>query len=213
MNKITPEMQNKNNLGVLNQEDILLKPSASDNFIAVGSWVLCIIFLWAFLRGISPSHWYYHIANIIGVGTISYLAYRTWASIKNLRTGKIFLKLTSSGIHYRNVDKMHTIAWIDISNFVIEHDANCFRKARPETETRFYVATNGDSNRIRIEQRFGYHEIDLAELMANKMRQSLDLSSDHELVSVDAMVYGKSVAKHSIDEVLGGKIKSNQYFV
>ena len=80
-------------LGELNQGDILLKPSASDGYFVVDSWVLSIIFAWALLGRISPSEWYYYIAHIIGAGAIGFLAYRTWIAINNLRTRKIFLKL------------------------------------------------------------------------------------------------------------------------
>ena len=188
--------------GELNQGDIFLKPSASDGYSVVGSWVLSIIFVWALLERISPSEWYYHIAHIIGAGAMGFLAYRTWIAINNLRTGKIFLKLTSSGINYRNVKKTYAIAWSDISEFLIEHDANeFFTNGPPRTEKRFYLVTKGNSDKICIDIRFGYDEIGLAELMAAKMRQSLNLSLDRELVYVERMVYGNSIEKHGLGEI------------
>ena len=195
-------MPDKIKAGELNQGDILLKPSASDGYFVVGSWVLCIIFVWALLGSISPSAWYYHAAHIIGAGAIGFLAYRTWVAINYLRTGKIFLKLSSSGIHYRNVEKTHAIAWSDISEFLIEHDANEFPPNGPaRTETRFYLVTKGNSDKICIDIRFGYDEMSLAELMAAKMRQSLNLSLDRELVYVERMVYGNSIEKHGLGEI------------
>ena len=195
-------MPDKIKAGELHQGDILLKPSASDAYFVVGSWVLCIIFVWAFLGSISPSEWYYHVAHIIGAGAIGFLAYRTWIAINNLRTGNIFLKLTSSGIHYRNVEETHAIAWGDISEFLIERDANEFLSSGPpRIVTRFYLVTKGHSDKICIDIRFGYDEIDLAELMAAKMRQSLNLSLDCELIYVERMVYGNSIAKHGLGEI------------
>lgn len=106
----------------------------------------------------------------------------------------MFLKLTSSGIHYRNVEKTHAIAWGDISEFLIEHDANEFLPSGPaRTVTRFYLVTKAHSDKICIDIRFGYDEIGLAELMAAKMRQSLNLSLDCELIYVERMVYGNSI--------------------
>ena len=133
---------------------------------------------------------------------MGFLAYRTWIAINNLRTGKIFLKLTSSGINYRNVKKTYAIAWSDISEFLIEHDANeFFTNGPPRTEKRFYLVTKGNSDKICIDIRFGYDEIGLAELMAAKMRQSLNLSLDRELVYVERMVYGNSIEKHGLGEI------------
>ena len=193
-------MPGKNNVGELDHGEILLKPSASDNYIVVACWVLCIIFVWAFLASISPSDWYYQFANIVGGGAIGFLIYRTWVAINNLRTGKIFIKLTSSGIQYRNVEKTHDIAWGDISEFLIEENAYEFgREATIETETQFYVVAKGNSDKIHINLSFGYDKIDLAKLMAGKMRQSLNLSLDHKLVSMEKMVYGKPISKYWLD--------------
>ena len=188
--------------GELNQGNILLKPSASDGYFIVGSWVLSIIFAWSLLARILSSEWYYHIAHTIGAGAMGFLAYRTWIVINNLRTRKIFLKSTSSGINYRNVEKTYAIAWNDISEFLIEHDANEFRPHSPaRTEKRFCLVTKGNSDKICIDIRFGYDEMSLAELMAAKMRQSLNLSLDHELVYVERMVYGNSIEKQGLGEI------------
>ena len=195
-------MSDKIKPGELNQGGILLMPSALDGYLIVVSWVLCIIFVMAFLGRISPSDWYYHIAHIIGTGAIGFLAYRTWIAINNLRTGKIFLQLTSSGIHHHNAARKHAIAWSDISEFLIEHDVKKFPLHGPaRTEVRFYLVTKGSSEKICIDIRCGYDEMGLAELMAAMMRQSLNLSLDRELVYVERMVYGNSMEKHGLGEI------------
>ena len=133
---------------------------------------------------------------------MGFLAYRTWIAINNLRTRKIFLKSTSSGINYRNVEKTYAIAWSDISEFLIEHDTNEFLPHSPaRAEKRFCLVTKGNSDKICIDIRFGYDEMSLAELMAAKMRQSLNLSLGHELVYVERMVYGNSIEKHGLGEI------------
>ena len=143
-----------------------------------------------FARKIFSNEWYYHIAHTIGAGAMGFLAYRTWIAINNLRTRKIFLKSTSSGINYRNVEKTYAIAWSDISEFLIEHDTNEFLPHSPaRAEKRFCLVTKGNSDKICIDIRFGYDEMSLAELMAAKMRQSLNLSLGHELVYVEKMVW------------------------
>ena len=53
--------------------------------------------------------------------------------------------------------------------------------------------------------RCGYDEMGLAELMAAKMRRSLNLSLDRELVYVERMVYGNSIEKHVLGEIHAAK--------
>ena len=176
-------MPDTNKGNKLKQEDIVLHLSTVENIGLFLRWLWPMGIVIAILINYPSYEPSAGIVYLLGGGAIAFCLYKTFNSIKTLKSGKIFMKMTSDSLYYQDEAGKYDIPWTSISEFLVENIEKRTSRGISKSES-LYIITKDNDDKLQIEYFFGYDNLGLADLMSRRMGQSLNLPSDQDLVRV-----------------------------
>ena len=142
--------QNKGN--EFNQEDIVLHLSTRENIGLLIRWLLPMGVVIAILTNYPSYEPSAGIIYFFGGGVIAFCLYKTFNSLMTLKSGKIFMKLSSDSLYYQDEARKYDIPWTSIGEFLVENNEVRGRNSTRRVEL-LYVITK--DNKVRACIRHG----------------------------------------------------------
>ena len=192
-------MPDTNKGNKLKQEDIILHLSTVENIGLFLRWLWPMGIVIAILMNYPSYQPFAGIVYLLGGGAIAFCLYKAFNSLKTLKSGKIFMKLTSDSLYYQDEDREYDIPWANISEFLVENIEKRTSRNISKSES-LYIITKDNDDRLKIEYYFGYDNLGLADLISRKMGQSLNLPSDQDLVRVVNLQLNKPMISFEPEE-------------
>ena len=181
------------------QEDIILHLSTVENIGIFLRWLWPMGIVIAILMNYPSYEPSAGIVYLLGGGAIAFCVYKTLNSLKTLKSGKIYLKLTSDSLYYQDEARKYDIPWTNIREFLVENIEKRTTRGISKSES-LYIITKDNDDKLQIEYYFGYDNLGLAVLMSRKMGESLNSPSDQDLVRVVNLQLNKPMISFEPEE-------------
>lgn len=174
----------------LNKEDTILKLSTVENIGLVLRWLWPMGVSMAILINYPSYEPSAGFVYLLGGGVIAFCLYKIVTGVEVMKSGKIYMKLTSDSVHYYDENNAYVIPWTNIKEFLVRNNEVRSSRGISRRES-LYIITKDHKEKLRIDYYFGYNNFDLAILMSRKMRQVLNVPFSRELVRTEELQNGK----------------------
>ena len=183
-------MPDTNKGNELSQENTVLKLSRGENIGLIIRWLWPMGIAIAILARFPSYEPSAGMVYLIGSGAIAFCLYKIVTSIQNIKSEKIYMKLTTDSIHYHDENNVYVIPWTNITEFYVENNEITNSRSTRRRES-LYIVTKDPKDKLQIEYYFGYDNSGLAYLLSRKMKDTLNLPSSYELVRTEELKNGK----------------------
>ena len=89
------------------------------------------------------------VVYLIGGSAIAFCLYKIFTTTQDIKSEKIYMRLTRDSIHYHDLNKTYVIPWTNINEFYVENNEIASSRGSRRRES-LYIITKEPKEKLQI---------------------------------------------------------------